>query len=208
MTSPPPLSPHDAAAQELARLLSRVALGDRQAFGSLYRLTSARLFGVVLRIQPDRASAEDVLQEVYVNVWRAAQTYNAVASAPMTWLRSIARNKAIDSLRRGQAGLDTVSTFSATDGGDEHDALDGVPDGRPGPLDLLEQAAEQRQLSHCLQGLSHQQRQSLALAYYQGLSHGEVARQLMQPLGSVKSWVRRGLAALKDCLERASTVLP
>ena len=81
-TSPPSL---DAAAQELAQLLSRVALGDRVAFATLYRLTSARLFGVVLRIQQDRGAAEDVLQEVYVNVWRAAQSFNPGVSQALTW---------------------------------------------------------------------------------------------------------------------------
>lgn len=200
-----PLAPSDGQQAEVSALLSRVALGDRVAFAALYRHTSARLFGVVLRIQPDRGQAEDVLQEVYVNVWRAAQSFNAGLSQPMTWLASIARNRAIDSLRRTQAQPRTVSTSLGGEDEDEHDMLDQLNTDEPGPLELLEQAAQARAVQHCMEGLSREQRQSLALSFYQGLSHSEVADQLVQPLGTVKSWVRRGLQAIKACLERAAT---
>jgi RNA polymerase sigma factor (sigma-70 family) len=199
-------APSDGQQAELAALLSRVALGDRAAFAALYRASSARLFGVVLRIQPDRGQAEDVLQEVYVSVWRAASGFNAGLAQPMTWLASIARNRAIDSLRRTQAQPRTVSTNLGGEDQDEHDMLDHVNTDDPGPLELLEQAAQARAVQHCMEGLSREQRQSLALSFYQGLSHSEVAEQLVQPLGTVKSWVRRGLQALKSCLERASAV--
>src|SRR5574341_918041 len=99
--------------RELAALLARVALGERAAFATLYQRTSAHLLGVVLRINRDRAQAEDVLQEVYVNVWRAAQSFDAGLSQPLTWLTSIARNRAIDSLRRRQTEPDTVSATAA-----------------------------------------------------------------------------------------------
>lgn len=190
--------------REAAALLGRVALGDRAAFATLYRLTSAHLLGVVLRIQRDRAQAEDVLQEVYVNVWRAAHGFDAARSQPLTWLTSIARHRAIDSLRRRQSEPQTVSTSSGPDD-DEHDMLNDLPSAAPGPMDLLTRATDARALQHCVGALSGEQQQSLALAFYQGLSHAEVAAHLRQPLGTVKSWVRRALQSLKQCLERAGS---
>ncbi|WP_353093680.1 sigma-70 family RNA polymerase sigma factor [Methylibium sp.] len=190
----------------IAAALARVALGDRAAFATLYQQTSAHLLGVVLRIQKDRAQAEDVLQEVYVNVWRAAQGFDAGRSQPLTWLTSIARNRAIDSLRRRQSEPHTVSTSMGSDNeDDEHDMLQELASPDAGPLELLGQAADARALRGCIGALSGEQQQSLALAFYQGLSHAEVADQLRQPLGTVKSWVRRALQSLKTCLERATT---
>jgi RNA polymerase sigma-70 factor (ECF subfamily) len=196
-----------ARQKKLADLLSRVALGQREAFESLYRETSAHLLGVVLRIQTDRAQAEDVLQEVYVNVWRAAQSFNPALSQPTTWLHSVARNRAIDSLRRRQTDPATVSSVMSNADDEETDMLHALPSDAPGPLDLLEQASSALALNTCMEQLTNHQRQSIALAYYQGLSHGEMAEQLRQPLGTVKSWVRRGLQGLKGCLERAATAL-
>ena len=187
----------------LADLLARTALGDRAAFAELYRRTSAHLFGVVLRINRDRAQAEDVLQEAFVNVWRAAGGFDAARAQPLTWLTSIARNRAIDSLRRLQA-QPRLQTASAEP--DEEDSLlDRVADESPGPLELLDRAADARALRECMRRLGAAQRQSLALAFYDGLSHAEVAERLRQPLGTVKSWVRRALLMLKACLERAAS---
>ena len=188
---------------ELAALLSRVGLGDRAAFATLYKQTAAHLMGVVVRINRDRAQAEDVLQEVYVNVWRAAGRFDAAMSQPMTWLTSVARNRAIDSLRRHQTEPQTVSTTLGTDD-DPDDMLQYQASDAPGPLELLARAGEAHALTACLGELSGEQQQSLALAFYQGLSHAEVAAHLRQPLGTVKSWLRRGLQALKACLERAA----
>ena len=193
--------------KRLAELLSRVALGDRVAFDTLYRETSAHLLGVILRIQGDRAQAEDVLQEVYVNVWRSAQSFNSALSQPTTWLGSVARNRAIDSLRRRQSEPQTISRYQAGPDDEDTDMLAQLPSNDLGPLDLLEQASEQRALKDCMQGLSDDQQHSLALAYFEGLTHAEVAEKLGQPLGTVKSWVRRGLQVLKTCLERASLAL-
>ena len=187
---------------DLSRLLARAGLGDRAAFASLYEHTSAHLLGVVLRIQRDRAQAEDILQEVYVNVWRAAKSFDAAQSQPMTWLTSIARNRAIDSLRRSQT-RPQFQTTSASTLDEDSDVYDTVADDAPGPLDLLSRASDARALSSCMEGLSAQQRQSVALAFFDGLSHAEVAANMRQPLGTVKSWVRRALLALKGCLETA-----
>ncbi|RZL00775.1 MAG: sigma-70 family RNA polymerase sigma factor [Rubrivivax sp.] len=193
--------------QAWADLLSRVALGDRGAFEALYRQSSPHLLAVILRIQGNRAQAEDVLQEVYVNVWRAAQSFNPALSQASTWLSSVARNRAIDSLRRRQSEPHTVSSHQpGRDGDEEHDMVNDVASDLPGPQALLEQAGEARQVQHCLKGLSGEQQHSLALAFYQGLSHAEVAEHLGQPLGTVKSWLRRGLLSLKSCLERAATL--
>ena len=188
---------------ELSRLLGRAGLGDRAAFATLYERTSSHLLGVVLRIQRDRAQAEDILQEVYVNVWRAAQSFDAAQSQPLTWLSSIARNRAIDSLRRTQTQPQFRSTISSTTLDEETDVYDTVASDAPGPLDLLSRASDARALSSCMQGLSAQQRQSVALAFFDGLSHAEVAERMRQPLGTVKSWVRRALITLKGCLESA-----
>jgi RNA polymerase sigma factor (sigma-70 family) len=186
----------------LRELLSRTGLGDRAAFAELYRRTSAHLFGVVLRINRDRGQAEDVLQEVYVNVWRAAGGFDAAKAQPLTWLTSIARNRAIDSLRRQQA-QPRLQTQGGSETDEDNDVYDQVADDNAGPLELLSRAADARALGACMETLTAAQRQSMALAFYDGLSHAEVAQQLRQPLGTVKSWVRRGLLALKSCLESA-----
>jgi RNA polymerase sigma-70 factor (ECF subfamily) len=184
----------------LAQMLSRVGLGDRAAFAALYKAVSAQLLGVILRIQRDRAQAEDVLQEIFVSIWRAAQGFDAARAQPMTWLTSIARNRAIDSLRRGKTEVATVTSLSADDDDDGPNLVDTLASDLDGPMQALEQASQAKAVSRCIGTLSAEQQQCVALAYYQGLSHSEVAQHLKQPLGTVKSWVRRALISLKDCL--------
>ncbi|WP_127998392.1 sigma-70 family RNA polymerase sigma factor [Piscinibacter defluvii] len=204
MARPSPTPDWSDRSRELAQLLARCGLGDRAAFGTLYERTCAHLFAVVLRIQRDRAQAEDILQEVYVNVWRSAQGFDAAQSQPLTWLTSIARHRAIDSLRRAQTQpqLQSVHT-SADEDHDEGNMLDQVAADDPGPLDLLGRASDARELARCMAVLSAAQRQCLALAFFDGLSHAEVATRLREPLGTVKSWVRRALLSLRACLDTA-----
>ncbi len=180
----------------LQTMLSRVALGDRTAFRALYDATSPSLFGVALRILKRRERAEDVLQDTFVSVWQRAGSYSAAASQPMTWLTAIVRNRALD-LLRGDTLRATESIHN-----EETGDMDEPPDERPDPLGLLEQATDALAIRGCMDEIKGPQRQCLALAYYHGLSHAEVAQRIASPIGSVKVWIRRGLDRLKRCLDK------
>jgi RNA polymerase sigma-70 factor, ECF subfamily len=187
MNRPPP----DALAQQLAGLLAQATLKNQRAFEELYRLTSPKLYGVVLRILRRQDWAEEVLQECYVNIWNHAGDYAAAKSAPLTWMTSIARNRCLDWLRRPR----TETT------GEEYEiAIEAWQDDSAGPLDQLMAVSDAAALGRCLQQLEAKQRQSIMLAFFNGLSHSELASHMKQPLGTVKTWVRRGLERLKSCL--------
>ena len=196
MASPAP--PHADRFTVLAGLLGRTALADQAAFGELYRLTSAVLHAVALRITRDRGTAEEILQEAYVSIWRHAGTYDAAKGQPLTWLTSIVRNRCLDHLRRRE--IDTV-TLTRDEGDD--DAIDLPSDG-PSPVELLLDGAAARAVRECVDALEGTQKQAIALAFFHGLTHAELARHLRQPLGTVKSWIRRGLERLKRCLDRSA----
>lgn len=181
----------------VATLLSRVALGDQGAFAEFYEVTASHLYGVALRILKDAAAAEEILQEAYVNVWQHAGSYEVAKSQPMTWLTSIVRNRCLDQLRRRE--VDTVTLASDDDDAPELD----VPDDRMTPAEMLLAGAEARSVRECVDTLDAGPKQAIALAFYQGLTHAELAAHMRQPLGTVKSWVRRALERLKDCLDRA-----
>ena len=176
----------------LSDLLQATARGDRPAFARLYAKSSAQLFGVMLRILKQRNLAEDALQEVYVGIWRHAGSYAPDKGSAMAWMIAIARNRAIDIYRRERRQPTT---------GPEADGKCWV-DPDPGPLDRAMASEEARDLWHCLDQLDGAQRDCILLAYREGRTHEEIAGHLDRPLGTVKSWIRRGLIRLKRCLEQ------
>ena len=180
-------------AEPLASLLAACARRDRAAFERLYRETSPKLFGVALRILKREDWAEDVLQECYVRIWDHARDFRAGLAAPMTWMTSIVRNRCLDWLRRPK--LEVID--------EDGELIESAESDYPGPLAELEASADARALKKCLNALEAKQRQAIALAYFDGLSHAELAGHLREPLGTVKTWVRRGLLRLKSCLESA-----
>jgi RNA polymerase sigma factor (sigma-70 family) len=178
----------------LMELLARTALADQRAFAELYRMTSAHLYAVALRILRDAGAAEEVLQESFVNVWHHAGSYVAAKSQPLTWLTSIVRNRCLDQLRRRE-----VETVAMDD--DEEGLAIAAED--PTPLEMLLSGADARAVGACVEALEQGQKQAIALAFFQGLSHSELAHHLREPLGTVKSWIRRGLERLRACLDGA-----
>ena len=178
-----------ADTDQLRQLLAQCSLGDRRAFETLYRSVGPRLHGVALRFMGRTDLAEEVLQESFVRIWNNASRYEAHLSAPLTWMINITRNQAIDQLRKHR---DRPLTDL------EQDAL---PDEGPSAHDQLNSAREANALNRCLETLDGMQRQSITVAYFQGLSCSELAEHLAAPLGSVKSWIRRGMERLRRCLE-------
>ena len=177
--------------QDWATLIKRVADGDQSALTLLYDSTSRLVFGLILRVVTDRSTAEEVLLDVYTQVWRRASTYDAKRGAPLAWLMTIARTRGIDRLRSGKhehqnkESLDAIGEVTATTASPEADTL----------------SSERRQLVRtALDSLSVEQREVIELAYYSGLSHSEIALQLGQPLGTVKTRTRLGMMKLRDML--------
>jgi RNA polymerase sigma factor (sigma-70 family) len=176
---------------ELARALVQAGQGDRSAFRTVYEATSAKLFGVCLRILPDRQTAEDVLQDTYVTVWRKAASFDASRASPITWLVTIARNRAIDRLRSVAPMRNAAPVEEA------HDLADA------GPLasETVEQADEATRLNGCLETLEDKARAVIRTAFFEGATYDELAKRENVPLGTMKSWIRRGLLRLRSCLE-------
>jgi RNA polymerase sigma-70 factor (ECF subfamily) len=171
--------------------MRRVADGDRTALQTAYRLTSAKLFGVCLRILHERAEAEDVLQEVYLTVWQKAADFDPARASPMTWLIAIARNKAIDRLRAGGRSRRLEPIDSAVE----------IVDDAPLADDVLTQGEANARLKACLGGLAANEQNALRGAFFDGNTYEELAARMDVPLGTMKSWIRRALLKLKACLE-------
>ncbi|MBR7709472.1 sigma-70 family RNA polymerase sigma factor [Microvirga sp. SRT01] len=189
VTQPRPAS--DEARAHLARMLIATGSEDRAAFRELYHLTSAKLFGVVLRICGDTQAAEDVLHDVYLIIWRRAGAWEPGRASPITWLATIARNRAID-WRRAQ---------KVRRAGPIDDASD-IPDTAPDAESELVAAGERHSLRHCLEELEPRQGEAIRTAFFDGMTYADYAEARGVPLGTAKSWIRRGLARLKECLDR------
>ena len=181
----------DAARRLLAAALVRVAGGDRAALRVVYQDTSAKLFGVCLRILKDRGEAEDVLQEVFVTVWRRAASFDPGRASPITWMVAIARNRAIDRLRASAISRRMEPIESA----------DAVSDPAPAAVERVELAQQHQRLSRCLEELEARQASAIREAFLDGTTYEELAARMSVPLGTMKSWIRRGLLKLRTCLE-------
>lgn len=187
-------TPLDERNRHLTDLLHACAQGRQAAFQELYRETAPQLFAVLVRILRRRDLAEEALQDALLSAWRNAGSYAADKGAPMTWLISICRYRALDILRREKREVPLDMEREDLDGegmgGPDHDA-EG----------LSVSKAEERRLEECMGRLNDGQRRSVRLAYVDGCTHEEIAARLGSPVGTVKSWVRRGLDSLKRCLE-------
>ena len=177
--------------QGLDDLLIEVAGGSRNAFESLYHATSSKLFSICLRLLPDRAEAEDVLQEVFATIWHKAHQFDATRASPIAWLAMIARNKAIDRLRAHPAR----GTLSGIELADE------IPDTGASPLQTAVSADDRERLEACMSQLDARKQSLIRAAFYDGSTYEELAQRIASPLGTVKSWIRRGLLQLRGCLE-------
>jgi RNA polymerase sigma-70 factor (ECF subfamily) len=182
--------------RELMELIDRVAAQDDSALKALYERTSSKLFGLALRIVRQRDAAEDVLQDAFVAIWRGAGSYRASLSPPMAWLGLIVRSRALDALRK--------RTSDRSDVTEELDDLlsDTLEGDSANPMDVTEASEQAFALHQCLSKLDGKQREVVSLAYLRDQSHGELAEQLKLPLGTVKTWIRRGLDQLRHCMAR------
>ena len=181
----------DPAQARLADLLARSGLGDRKAFAELYAAAAPKLFAVSLRIVRERALAEEILQDGFVSIWNHAADYARERSAPFTWMAAIVRNRSLDVVRRSREEPDIDGERAAS-----------LVDESASPAHETEARAAAHSIARCMEELDAEQRQTIALAFFHGLTHSELALHLQRPLGTVKTHVRRGLARLRDCLMR------
>jgi RNA polymerase sigma-70 factor, ECF subfamily len=176
----------------LDNLLKEIALGSRQAFEKLYRDSSPQLFAICLRIVWHRSEAEDVLQEVFATVWRKAAQYDAERASAMAWLAMIARNKAIDRIRSQPQPRDTAPLELAEE----------IADPTASPQLDAQASNDRRRLDDCLNQLDVRRRSLIRAAFFDGSTYEELATRIGSPLGTVKSWIRRALIQLRECLEQ------
>jgi RNA polymerase sigma-70 factor (ECF subfamily) len=178
-----------ASTEQLSDLMRRVAQGDREAFAAVYRATSAKLFGIIVRICVRRDLAEEVLQEVYVTVWQRAGEFDRARASPITWLATIARNRALDLKRRvTPASIEDTPSVMQMASEDEH------------PIEGIARSQELARLMRCLEGLEPERRDIVLLAYREGLSREALAGRFNRPVATIKTWLHRSLIQLRQCL--------
>jgi RNA polymerase sigma-70 factor (ECF subfamily) len=179
--------------ERLTQLLAAIGGGDQRAFAQLYESCSSHLFGLLLRILHRRDWAEEALQDCFLKIWQKSETYEPARGAPLTWLSTIARYRALDLLRMKRPEVEMPEE------GEEPPMT--LADPGQDPVDGAIEGEGIGRLRDCMRSLQDEQRRSVLLAYYEGYTHQEMARAMQAPLGTVKSWVRRGLSRLRDCLE-------
>jgi RNA polymerase sigma-70 factor, ECF subfamily len=175
---------------DIGAMLSRVALGDRAAFGRLYTATSSKLFSITLRILRDRGDAEEALQEIYVKVWHRAERYAAEQGNAMAWLSAIARNHSIDTIRSRKPVASSID-----------DAFD-IASGDANPEEIAANASEGKRIDGCMRELESDRAEAVRRAYVEGLSYQELADRYKVPLNTMRTWLRRSLLKLRECLEQ------
>ena len=179
-----------ATLDQIEQMIARMAMGDRAALAELYAATSAKLFGIAVRVLEDRAEAEDALQEIYVKLWRNASRYRSNGLSPMTWLIAVTRNHAIDQLRarRGRASSATIEDLSE------------LPDLSATPEEAAMASSERGRIGVCLDALPAERAEAVRLAYVMGETYEELARRFGVPLNTMRTWLRRSLLKLRECL--------
>lgn len=175
---------------EIENMIARIALGDRAAFDELYRATSAKLHAVCLSILKNRPEAEETLQEVYIRIWKSADRYAVNGWSPMTWLITIARNRSIDRLRARKGAPQAAPVEMA----------ETIASSTPGPEAMAIQSQERSLLNDCLARLEPSQAQAVRSVYLEGVGYADVAQREGAPLNTVRSWLRRSLLNLKECV--------
>ncbi|MXQ07828.1 sigma-70 family RNA polymerase sigma factor [Alphaproteobacteria bacterium GH1-50] len=175
---------------DIEAMIARVALRDRAAFAALYDATSAKLFGVCLRVLNNRSEAEDTLQEVYLRIWAKADTYAVTGHSPMTWLITVARNLAIDRLRKRKP--------ETAPPGD----MDELPASAPGPEAVAMERSERARIAACLEELDEGKADAVRSVYLDGLTYQDLATRHDVPLNTMRTWLRRSLIKLRECLTR------
>jgi RNA polymerase sigma-70 factor (ECF subfamily) len=181
----------DEAREALRDAMVRLAAGDQAALEEIYRATRVKLFGITLRILGDRKEAEDALQDVYINLWQRADRYDPTRASPIAWLAAFARNRAVDRLRTGKVRGGAVPVEEAAPLADETPLADA----------LLVDAEQTAQIHKCLGTLDARTQGHIRAAFFEGKTYAQLAEAADVPLGTMKSWIRRGLQRLRACLE-------